>query len=161
MRTLAQRLRHYRNLRGLSAEKLARLAGLSLRTELRYEHGDSRPDAARLCALAHALGVDPTSLIPRSDSDLRERVIALAATLAPRARRGGTGRVREEAPAWSPPVAQERSRPEGDGGDAPLDTPLPPLREDPLWGLVGAYDADPADIDEVVYGARRRRRKPS
>jgi len=30
--------------------------------------------------------------------------------------------------------------------------PLPPLEEDPLWQMVGAVDAEPADIDEVVYG---------
>jgi hypothetical protein len=33
-------------------------------------------------------------------------------------------------------------------------TPLPPLREDPLWELVGiAEDAEPVeDIDEFLYG---------
>ncbi len=32
-------------------------------------------------------------------------------------------------------------------------TPLPPLEEDPLWQMVGAAgDAEPADIDDVVYG---------
>ena len=33
--------------------------------------------------------------------------------------------------------------------------PLPPLEQDPLWGLVGAYDGEPVDsagIDDVVYG---------
>jgi hypothetical protein len=31
--------------------------------------------------------------------------------------------------------------------------PLPPLEEDPLWQMVGAdIDAEPGDIDEVVYG---------
>lgn len=31
--------------------------------------------------------------------------------------------------------------------------PLPPLEEDPLWEMVGAaVDAEPADIDDVVYG---------
>lgn len=30
--------------------------------------------------------------------------------------------------------------------------PLPPLRQDPLWGIVGAYDGEPAaDPDDVVY----------
>ncbi|MGH9188939.1 MAG: CopG family transcriptional regulator [Acidimicrobiales bacterium] len=29
--------------------------------------------------------------------------------------------------------------------------PLPPLRSDPLWGLVGAYDGDPGDVDDVLY----------
>jgi metal-responsive CopG/Arc/MetJ family transcriptional regulator len=34
--------------------------------------------------------------------------------------------------------------------------PLPPLEEDPLWEMVGAAaDAEPADIDEVVYGLSR------
>jgi hypothetical protein len=38
--------------------------------------------------------------------------------------------------------------------------PLPPLEADPLWGLVGAAgDVPPVDdIDEVVYGGKRRRR---
>jgi hypothetical protein len=37
--------------------------------------------------------------------------------------------------------------------------PLPPLHQDPLWGMVGAYDVDPADdIDEVVYGGHHRDR---
>ena len=30
--------------------------------------------------------------------------------------------------------------------------PLPPLELDPLWGMVGADDAEPGDVDEVVYG---------
>jgi hypothetical protein len=30
--------------------------------------------------------------------------------------------------------------------------PLPPLEEDPLWKLVGMSDAEPGDVDEVVYG---------
>lgn len=30
--------------------------------------------------------------------------------------------------------------------------PLPPLESDPLWGIVGAYDGEPGDVDEVVYG---------
>jgi len=31
--------------------------------------------------------------------------------------------------------------------------PLPPLEEDPLWQMVGAdHDAEPADVDDVVYG---------
>ncbi len=33
--------------------------------------------------------------------------------------------------------------------------PLPPIEEDPLWGLVGMVDGSPDDssrIDEVVYG---------
>jgi len=36
--------------------------------------------------------------------------------------------------------------------------PLPPLHEDPIWGLVGiAGDAEPVDdIDEVVYGGHHR-----
>lgn len=30
--------------------------------------------------------------------------------------------------------------------------PLPPLEEDPIWQMRGISDAEPADIDEVVYG---------
>ena len=30
--------------------------------------------------------------------------------------------------------------------------PLPPLESDHLWGIVGAYDGEPGDVDEVVYG---------
>ena len=33
--------------------------------------------------------------------------------------------------------------------------PLPPIEEDPLWGLVGMVQGEPDDsqrIDEVVYG---------
>ena len=38
--------------------------------------------------------------------------------------------------------------------------PLPPVRDDPLWELVGADDADDdlggaVDIDEVIYGGKR------
>jgi hypothetical protein len=29
--------------------------------------------------------------------------------------------------------------------------PLPPIEQDPLYGLFGASDGDPGDIDEVVY----------
>lgn len=33
--------------------------------------------------------------------------------------------------------------------------PLPPIQDDPIWGIVGMSDAepvDPADIDDIVYG---------
>jgi ribbon-helix-helix CopG family protein len=36
--------------------------------------------------------------------------------------------------------------------------PLPPLADDPLWGLVGLVKGCPDDsvsVDEVVYGPRR------
>lgn len=36
--------------------------------------------------------------------------------------------------------------------------PLPPLEEDPLWGIVGIVEGEPGDsasIDEVVYGLDR------
>jgi hypothetical protein len=37
--------------------------------------------------------------------------------------------------------------------------PLPPLEEDPLSGMIGAYEGQPAtDIDEVVYGGHYRDR---
>jgi len=29
--------------------------------------------------------------------------------------------------------------------------PLPPLEEDPLWQMVGDIDAEPANVDDVVY----------
>jgi Ribbon-helix-helix protein, copG family len=29
--------------------------------------------------------------------------------------------------------------------------PLPPLEDDPIWGLVGAVDAAPAPVDDIVY----------
>ncbi len=30
--------------------------------------------------------------------------------------------------------------------------PLPPLSADPLWQMVGVDDAEPANVDDVVYG---------
>ena len=39
--------------------------------------------------------------------------------------------------------------------------PLPPIEEDPLWGMRGLYEGSPtdsADIDEVVYGGKTRDR---
>jgi len=30
--------------------------------------------------------------------------------------------------------------------------PLPPLEQDPLWRIVGMSGAEPADIDDTVYG---------
>ena len=39
--------------------------------------------------------------------------------------------------------------------------PLPPLEDDPLWGIVGMFEGSPtdsADIDEVVYGGKTRDR---
>jgi hypothetical protein len=36
--------------------------------------------------------------------------------------------------------------------------PLPPIREDPIWGLVGMDEGNPDDsasVDDVVYGPRR------
>ena len=35
--------------------------------------------------------------------------------------------------------------------------PLPPIREDPIWGLVGMEEGNPYDsasVDDVVYGPR-------
>jgi Ribbon-helix-helix protein, copG family len=35
--------------------------------------------------------------------------------------------------------------------------PLPPIREDPIWGLVGMVDGNPDDsasVDDVVYGPK-------
>ena len=29
--------------------------------------------------------------------------------------------------------------------------PLPPLEDDPIWGLVGTVDAEPASVDDIVY----------
>ncbi len=29
--------------------------------------------------------------------------------------------------------------------------PLPPLRQDPLWKVVGADSFEPSDVDETVY----------
>jgi hypothetical protein len=47
-------------------------------------------------------------------------------------------------------------------------SPLPPLEQDPIWGLVGFSSFDPVppeEIDEVVYGdaapSRRRRKSPA
>jgi hypothetical protein len=38
-------------------------------------------------------------------------------------------------------------------------SPLPLLEDDPLWAMVGAdSQAEPADIDEVVYGGKLRDR---
>jgi hypothetical protein len=32
---------------------------------------------------------------------------------------------------------------------------LPPIRDDPIWEMVGAAgDAEPANVDDVVYGPR-------
>lgn len=36
--------------------------------------------------------------------------------------------------------------------------PLPPIEEDPIWGIVGMVEGDPDDslsIDDVVYGPKR------
>lgn len=35
-------------------------------------------------------------------------------------------------------------------------SPLPPLDRDPLFQLAGKVSFDPAPVDEVVYGERRR-----
>ena len=36
--------------------------------------------------------------------------------------------------------------------------PLPPLEEDPLWGMVGRYDGEPVDdIDDFLYGPSAQR----
>jgi hypothetical protein len=29
--------------------------------------------------------------------------------------------------------------------------PLPPIEEDPLWGMVGAYKGESAPVDDIVY----------
>lgn len=36
--------------------------------------------------------------------------------------------------------------------------PLPPIRDDPIWGLVGMVEGragDSASVDDVVYGPKR------
>jgi hypothetical protein len=30
-------------------------------------------------------------------------------------------------------------------------TPLPPLEEDPIWGIAGDADFEPAPVDDIVY----------
>ena len=38
--------------------------------------------------------------------------------------------------------------------------PLPPIEEDPIWGIVGMSAGEPVDdIDEVVYGGKSRDRR--
>jgi hypothetical protein len=35
--------------------------------------------------------------------------------------------------------------------------PLPSIQEDPIWGMVGAYDAEPVDdIDDYLHGSAAR-----
>jgi len=55
---LGVRIRQLREDRGLSVERLAELAGLSVRGVLYLEHGRRNPRATTLLAIAAALGVE-------------------------------------------------------------------------------------------------------
>jgi len=65
----AERLRQLRAQRGLSQEELGEKVGLHYNHIGRYERAESRPSAAKLSALAEALGVSSDYLINGNSTD--------------------------------------------------------------------------------------------
>lgn len=61
---VAEKVRYYRQLRGLSQEGLARKLGMSRGTVLNVEGGKKFPEWETLEEIAQALGVDWTELLP-------------------------------------------------------------------------------------------------
>lgn len=99
MRTLAERLRHYREAAGLSLDELANRAKLSKTYIWELEKdsaGEKKPSADVLLRIASALSVTITDLLalptvqvkqqtvelPRALRDFRDRMIALQAPLS-------------------------------------------------------------------------------
>lgn len=56
-------IRYWRKRRGLTQRVLARRVGCSIRTLVRWEHGETVPGGHRLIALAEALRVPPDLLL--------------------------------------------------------------------------------------------------
>lgn len=67
---IGQRIRKYRNERGLSQKQLAELIGVSNSRISNWEQGVNRPDADILAALCRALQVSPSELLDVHLSDL-------------------------------------------------------------------------------------------
>jgi transcriptional regulator with XRE-family HTH domain len=67
MSDFAKRLRRLRTAKGLSANALAELTGLSLQGVLNLGAGGSDPKLSTVVKLAEALGVGPWELLPGRD----------------------------------------------------------------------------------------------
>lgn len=68
----------FRTMAGWKRPELARRAGVSTPTLVKYENGQNRPSVVALQRLAEALGVPPEALRERPVSDLAEwRVVML------------------------------------------------------------------------------------
>lgn len=64
---LAKRIRELRNKKGLSQEKLARLAGVSYNTIVKIESGDSKnPTFQTMTGISRALGISLDDLAKSS-----------------------------------------------------------------------------------------------
>ena len=58
-----EKLKNYRQFRGLSREELAKKVGISSETLARYEREEREPNATVMKKLAVALGVTPNDLL--------------------------------------------------------------------------------------------------
>ena len=61
---IGERLRDARVRRALTQQELADKAGVGANTVARLERNETEPHMSTLRKLAHALGVDPSTLIP-------------------------------------------------------------------------------------------------
>ena len=61
---IGERLRDARVRRALTQQELAEKAGVGANTVARLERNETEPHMSTLQKLAHALGVDPSTLIP-------------------------------------------------------------------------------------------------
>lgn len=65
---IGRRLRHAREMAGLTLRELAAHVGLRDHTViLKYERGETAPTITRLYALAHAIGLTPAALLAEHD----------------------------------------------------------------------------------------------
>lgn len=65
-----KKIRELRNKKGLSQEKLARLANISFTTVVKIESGESKhPTIQTMAGIARALGVSVDTLIKDSDKN--------------------------------------------------------------------------------------------
>ncbi len=67
--SLAENLKKYRQMRGMSQAELARLLFVSPQSVSKWETGTSVPDIANLCALANALGLSCDKLLEDDNED--------------------------------------------------------------------------------------------
>ena len=75
---VGQRLRSFRLARGLSQTSLAEAVGITFQQVQKYERGNNRISASRLCNMAKALKISPVDLLPPSELGREQDAVALS-----------------------------------------------------------------------------------